>query len=284
MQIEFIPADQVELNEVVTLFNAGYEGYIMPVNVNADWMTGNLNQNDTQLALSRIALVDGEAAGICLLAKRGTHGWINAVGVAPPFRRQGIARALMTNILEVARENGIAQVNLECIIGNDGALALYQSLGFTITRKLLILTREPADLTALPRALPDYAIQPAEFEDVIGYYDAFHLQPNPWQRAKESLITSASNTQQWVALKKDTVHAYLIARIVGENILITDAAYNTNADDALLAVLIHLHQTYPQHTARFVNLPQNDPAQPLFDRLDYNETMAQHEMMILLPT
>ncbi|MEQ8677185.1 MAG: GNAT family N-acetyltransferase [Aggregatilineales bacterium] len=277
MQIEFIPADHVELDEVVTIFNAGYEGYIMPVNVNADWMSGNLSQNDTQLALSRIALVDGEAAGICLLAKRSTHGWINAVGVAPPFRRQGIARALMTTIFDVARENGITQVNLECIVGNDGALALYQSLGFTITRKLLILTREP-DLTALPPAPHDFVIQPAEFEDVIGYYDAFHPQPNPWQRSKESLITSASNTQQWVARKNDTVHAYLIARVIGENIIITDAAYDTNADDALLTLLIHLHQTYPEHTTRVVNLPQNDPTLPLFDRLGYKETMAQHEM------
>lgn len=282
MDTRFIAANSVDLETVVSIFNAGYEGYIIPVNVTTDWMTQNLKQNDTQLALSTIALVDDEPAGICLLAKRGTDGWINAIGITPPFRRQGIGRALMTHTFEVARANGIENLQLEFIIGNDNAQALYESLGFKITRKLLILVREPAEIDSTSPTPSDYDIQPADGDSCLQHYNAFHQIANPWQRAKPSLHVSSKDAVCWVATKDGEVQAYVMVRIIGENIIIMDAASAPTQLDALHALLIHLHTVNPQHTTRFVNLPDNDPSLSLFERLGYKETMAQYEMAIAL--
>ncbi len=282
MDIKFITADSVDLETVVSIFNAGYEGYIMPVKVTTEWMTQNLKQNGTQLTLSSIALVDDKPAGICLLAKRGTAGWINAIGIAPPFRRQGIGRASMTHTLEVARKNEIENLQLEFIIGNDNAQALYESLGFEITRKLLILMRESAEIDSTSPTPSDYDIQSADAEICLQHYDHFHQIPNPWQRAKSSLEISANDAVNWVATKDGDVQAYLMVRIIGDQIIILDAACESTQLDALYNLLLHLHTDHPQHTARFVNLPDNDPSLTVFELLGYKETMAQHEMAITL--
>lgn len=55
---------------------------------------------------------------------------ILSVSVAPPFRRQGIARALLTRFFETAEE--IDTVFLEVRRSNVPAQALYESMGFEL--------------------------------------------------------------------------------------------------------------------------------------------------------
>ena len=52
------------------------------------------------------------------------------IGVRAEARRAGIAKALMDAALAVAREFGAQACFLEVAVDNDGAAALYESLGF----------------------------------------------------------------------------------------------------------------------------------------------------------
>lgn len=52
------------------------------------------------------------------------------VAVAPEFRRRGIGRALMDDLLEYASRYAVARVLLEVRASNVAAIALYESLGF----------------------------------------------------------------------------------------------------------------------------------------------------------
>ena len=52
------------------------------------------------------------------------------LGVSPSARRNGVAQALMTAALAVARQRGAAQAFLEVAVDNEGAIALYERLGF----------------------------------------------------------------------------------------------------------------------------------------------------------
>ena len=57
---------------------------------------------------------------------------IHNVAVHPNHRRQGIARALLNDILEGATNRGCRRATLEVRRSNDPAQALYRSLGFEI--------------------------------------------------------------------------------------------------------------------------------------------------------
>ena len=63
-------------------------------------------------------------------AKAAHRGNIWGVYVRPDARGHGVARALMTNVLEFARTQ-VQQVHLAVVTGNDSARRLYERLGFT---------------------------------------------------------------------------------------------------------------------------------------------------------
>ena len=52
------------------------------------------------------------------------------VAVDPPVRRRGVARALLAELLERGRRQGLSLATLEVRKSNAGALALYEELGF----------------------------------------------------------------------------------------------------------------------------------------------------------
>jgi ribosomal protein S18 acetylase RimI-like enzyme len=57
---------------------------------------------------------------------------IDLVGVAPLWRRKGVARLLLTHLLDAERSSGAAEARLELAAGNTGALGLYTGQGFVV--------------------------------------------------------------------------------------------------------------------------------------------------------
>ena len=58
---------------------------------------------------------------------------ILTVGVGSEIRRRGVGLALMLAALHIAREAAAAEAFLEVAVDNDGAIDLYESLGFRKT-------------------------------------------------------------------------------------------------------------------------------------------------------
>lgn len=77
-----------------------------------------------------VALVDDEVAGCCGMTNLCREGNIDNVVVAEQFRNQGIARALLEELLRVGGEAGITAFTLEVRVSNAAAIHLYEKLGF----------------------------------------------------------------------------------------------------------------------------------------------------------
>ena len=58
------------------------------------------------------------------------EGNLDNIAVAPAYRRQGVAAALIETLLRRARELSLACVMLEVRQSNAPAIALYESFGF----------------------------------------------------------------------------------------------------------------------------------------------------------
>jgi ribosomal-protein-alanine N-acetyltransferase len=70
------------------------------------------------------------SAGFALARIAGDEAELLSIGVAPPFRRRGIAAALLRACMERCRAAGCRAMFLEVAIDNQAAQRLYETHGF----------------------------------------------------------------------------------------------------------------------------------------------------------
>ena len=85
---------------------------------------------DNETALFLTARVNGETAGYVGSHLVAGECYITNIVVSPRFRRQGIARALLTELCRLLMEKGAQFVTLEVRESNTAAIALYKRFGF----------------------------------------------------------------------------------------------------------------------------------------------------------
>lgn len=100
------------------------------------------------------AAADGEICGYGGFSLAADEAEILTVAVAPPYRRRGIARALMERMLADAAAQGGAVMYLDVRASNEAARALYEALGFAETGvRRNYYTRPREDAVLMKRAL-----------------------------------------------------------------------------------------------------------------------------------
>src|SRR5690242_2576777 len=235
--LELRSARSLAPGERAELFNAAYEGYLIPFHVDEATLAFMDDAFDLDLDASRIAVRDGDPVGLGNLGLRGEDAWIGGVGVVASARRSGVGEALMRALHEQARERGVRRVWLEVIFENTGAFALYQKLGYRTVRDVEVWSL-PADGDAdtgreVPAAEAHARIR--ELRD----------GREPWQRADETL-THYTDAR---GLTADTSAA--IYRQSGEHVQLLQLAGDP---EPLLRALRALGQV------SVLNLPEDDPA------------------------
>lgn len=73
-----------------------------------------------------------------------TVAWLIGVYVDPAWRGYGIARALSAQVIDWARERGVAEVHLHVADWNEAARRTYEELGFTASGGTTTLPHEPS--------------------------------------------------------------------------------------------------------------------------------------------
>jgi len=258
VSLELRSARPLDIAEYTALFNAAYEGYLIPFHIEEGAVAAMIGAFDLDLDASRIAYRDGAAVGLANLGVRGEDAWIGGVGVVPAARRSGVGEALMRALHEQARERGIRRVWLEVIVENTGAFALYEKLGYRTVRDVEVWT------------LPVSLSERSEAEEVSP--DVAHVRirelragRDPWQRADETLAHYDD------ARGLVTEAGAAVYRQSGENIQLVQIA--GEAEPLLRALRI-------LGPVSVLNLPEDDPAASAFRTLGATMVVRQHEMLI----
>lgn len=81
-------------------------------------------------SLYLVAQVQDRIVGMCGVLQALDEGEINNVAVTKAMRGNGIAGAMLSELLQQGRKAGIKDFTLEVRVSNQPAIALYESLGF----------------------------------------------------------------------------------------------------------------------------------------------------------
>lgn len=95
-----------------------------------DYLAWCLVQEKKGRIVRLVAEVDGRAVGNAQLTVWGDVGEIGSVVVAEDYRRQGLARQLITTLLDEAQRRGLKSAEIEVHAGQPAILAFYRRLGF----------------------------------------------------------------------------------------------------------------------------------------------------------
>lgn len=77
-----------------------------------------------------VAEIDGQVVGSCGMTNICNEGNIDNVVVAKEFRGQGIAQALLKELIVLGESEGVEAFTLEVRVSNAAAIHVYEKLGF----------------------------------------------------------------------------------------------------------------------------------------------------------
>ena len=253
MTLELRSARSLVPEERAELFNAAYEGYLMPFHIDEQQLAFMDDAFDLDLDASRIAVRDREPVGLANLGLRGEDAWIGGVGVVPGARRSGVGEALMRTLHEQARERDVRRVWLEVIVENTGAFTLYEKLGYELVQDVEVWTLPAADGGHAGREVP-VAEAKAQLPE----------RREPWQRADGTLS------------HYDDVRGLVTARGAMLFCVRSTAQLQQYAGEPepLLRALRTFGDVY------VLNLPTDDPAAQVLRELGGSVVVRQHEMLL----
>ena len=258
--LELRSARSLDLTEYTALFNAAYEGYLIPFHLDEGAATAMTEAFDLDADASRIAYRDGEAVGLGNLGVRGEDAWIGGVGVVTAARRTGVGEALMRALHEQARDRGIRRVWLEVIVENTAAFALYEKLGYRTIRDVEVWS---LPLSVSERSDADYVSASAAHALIRKW----RTEREPWQRSDATLAhyddARGITTGEGAAIYRQPGEIVQLLRIAGE------------AEPLLRALQV-------VGPVGILNLPEDDPAAAAFRSLDATVVVRQHEMLLEL--
>jgi ribosomal protein S18 acetylase RimI-like enzyme len=259
-ELELRSARSLGLAEYVALFNAAYEGYLVPFHLDESTAAAMTEAFDLDPDASRVAFRDGQAVGLGNLGVRGEDAWIGGVGVVTAARRTGVGEALMRALHEQARQRGVRRVWLEVIVENTGAFALYEKLGYRTVRDVEVWS------------LPLSVSEESDADDVSApqahaLIRRLRTEREPWQRSDATLAHYGD------ARGITTDKGAAIYRQPGENVQLLQIA--GEAEPLLRALQV-------VGAVSILNLPADDPVAAAFRSLDATVVVRQHEMLLEL--
>jgi GNAT superfamily N-acetyltransferase len=242
---ELQPASSLATEELASLFTRGYEGYVIPFEVDAEALRFMVRTFDLLLDASRVAFRNGEAVGIANLGIRDTRGWVGGVGVVAGARREGVGQILMEALHEEARARGLRELWLEVIEENEAAFRLYEKLGYELFRWVEVATLDQQEGST-------DGVDEVPVENALAQIRALRRQREPWQREDETLahyddlrglVTADGAAVYRIAAGRVTVLQHVGDEASGRRLLQAlqthgpVTLFNVPADDPVLAVL-----------------------------------------------
>jgi len=171
----FRPASEFSISQTADLVNRGFEGYLVPINIDEPALLTMLRRDGIDLSESRILLKDNEPIGVALIARRGWTSRLAAMGLITNARNSGAGTWAMERLVEEARARGEKEMLLEVIEQNTAGVKLYEKVGFNKVRRLVGYKLEN------PQVEADEELQEIDIRELARLVTYHGLKDLPWQ-------------------------------------------------------------------------------------------------------
>lgn len=94
------------------------------------WTRGNFMDALGHDYVCRVDEDSGEIRGFAVLRPLLDEAELLSIGVSASHQRKGLGRAMLRELLDIAREHNMLRVFLEVRASNAAAIALYRGIGF----------------------------------------------------------------------------------------------------------------------------------------------------------
>ncbi len=127
------------LETLAETFNKAFEGYFVPIKLDVKSLADKIKSENILLEHSVGVTINGQLAGFILIGIDNESGiaYNAGTGIIPEFRGQKLTEKMYSFLLPQLNKIGILSHPLEVICENQKALKIYETLGYTITRKLI---------------------------------------------------------------------------------------------------------------------------------------------------
>ncbi|MGV2941643.1 GNAT family N-acetyltransferase [Mesobacillus sp. LC4] len=189
MKVEIKRLSDCPLKDGVEAYNRGFEGYFYDQVKTIETFASRFGLEGISPEHSVVAYYEGKPAGIVLSGIKRINGeviaWNGGTGVAKELRGKGIGKQLMNTALDIYRENQVRYATLEAISRNEGAIQLYQSLGFKLVKKMMFLQYNEQFPKGIFNNISTYhaeLVAPIELNKVD-----FYRHETSWQNHKDNV-------------------------------------------------------------------------------------------------
>jgi ribosomal protein S18 acetylase RimI-like enzyme len=177
------PTLSFSIPETAALLTRGFEGYLVPIQIDDFALQTMIRRDGVDLAESRVLLQDDGPVGVALIARRGSlrASRLAAMGVAAGTRNTGAGSWMMERLITEARVRGDKEMVLEVIEQNAPAVHLYQKFGFETVRRLLGYKIENPQVTS------DDLLEEIDISEMGRLISLYGLRDLPWQISAETI-------------------------------------------------------------------------------------------------
>jgi ribosomal protein S18 acetylase RimI-like enzyme len=210
MTPEIRPAHELPADRVHEAFLQAFSDYLIgPFELPLARWPQFLGRQCVDLALSRVAVVDGAVRAFAFVSPRGdAPRWrLATMGALPAARGSGAAPALLDDLIERARAAGAQALELEAFAQNERAVRLYRSRGFGVVQELHAYEAPPG-----PDPVPAVG-PPSQAVDLVSAFNwldaaARRIGDVPLQVTAASLSALSDGLRAWRADRAQLVAGF----------------------------------------------------------------------------
>lgn len=207
--MEFKTLANIELDELLEVFNLSFSDYIVPFHLTKEILAAKIIAEKLDMNISVGAFEEGKLVSFILQSEKLENGqkiiYNGGTGVVPGSRGKGLVRKMYDFIIPYLKERGADVLLLEVIEGNAAAIRAYENLGFTIIRKLLCfrgnINSGVENSTVTIKSLEDF-----QWDNLRSFWD---IEPS-WQGSEYVLNPMPENYQALGAYSDENLVGYII--------------------------------------------------------------------------